>query len=173
CERRDDRLLLVRQERRRNERPRLLDHERRGQQDADDDRELQRDQERFRGTQHRQLAVREKRQDGLDQDRQHVELHDHPESDPDADEECGQAPENALAQLLQMIEERHLRRTSPLPAPQLHGHSGSSTWFSASTDRVRRALSSRNSSTNSSMSWKFRYTDAKRTYATWSRRLSR
>src|SRR5690606_22082216 len=165
-ERGDDRPLLVRQQRGRDERPRLLDHDRRGEEDPDDERQLQRNHEGLRRAERRQLAVGKVRSHGLDQEPQHVELHDQPEADAHPYQERDQAPEDAHPQLLQMVEERHLRRSSRLPAPQLHGHSGSSTWFSACTDRARRALSSRSSSTNSSMSWKFLYTDAKRTYAT-------
>jgi hypothetical protein len=88
--------------------PDLIDHDGRDDYQADGERQLQRDEERIGGAGEHQPAGGKQRSDGAHQQADDVEVLNDPPADQCADHDGEQAIEDAPAQLLEMVEERHL-----------------------------------------------------------------
>jgi hypothetical protein len=105
---RDDQAPLAVVQRGREERPGLVGHHRRGEQEADDEGELERDQQRLgRAREHEPAVGQEWRNRALEQADHVHPVHDEPPGDR-AQDDRQQAVEDPPAQFLEMIEERHL-----------------------------------------------------------------
>src|SRR5690606_30033925 len=155
-QRRHDVAPLRRRQRRRNERPELIEDDREGQQQPHHQRQLDGEEERLGGTQILQFRSTQQRPDRLDQQVQDLELLNDHEADRRADQERHQAPKDPPPELLQVLQERHLVVGPGGPEESHHGKRGSSTWLASCASRALRALSSRSASWNSSMSWNLR-----------------
>ena len=104
----DDQALLTLIKRGRQERPDLVDDDRRSEQTAEGKRDLQREHERLGGAREDEPAAGKV---GRDRPLQHFDDVDFPEQPPANDrahKDGEQAPQNAPAQFLEVIEKRHL-----------------------------------------------------------------
>ena len=109
-QRRHERPLLPRVQRRGQERPELPEDDRRGEDQADDEAELEDDHDRFGGAGDDQLptGAGQIRSDRLLEEIDELELLHQPEAGPEPDHDRPERAENAPAELLEVIEEGHL-----------------------------------------------------------------
>src|SRR5436309_2784186 len=94
----------------RKEAPGLMHDDGKREDEADSERELQRQKEWISGAEVLELCATEERLNRADEDAEHIERGNEPETDARADEQRGKTPDDAPAQLFEVVKKRHLCR---------------------------------------------------------------